>query len=184
MVHSNSVKPESGAARTARVQALFVAHAFQVRGFVVALMPDLALVDDIVQETFLTVAAKAEAFDTSRDFLPWACGIAKFKVMEARRKAARLCQPLSDEVLEALCATEPPAEPDEERLAHLTTCMEKLPRQSRRMIELFYQQAHKPPEIARHVGWSVNAVYVALSRARAALRECVERKGAMEELQP
>ena len=177
-------RAETSLARTARVQGLFVQHAFQLRGFVVALMPDLALVDDIVQETFLTVTAKAETYDPDRDFLPWACGIARFKVMEARRKAARQCQPLADEVLEALCAAEPPAEPDEERLARLMACMEKLPRQSRRIIELFYQQAHKPAEIARHIGWSVNAVYVALSRARAALRQCVERKGAMEGLQP
>lgn len=176
--------PESSAARTAEVQALFVHHAFQLRGFVVALMPDLALVDDIVQETFLTVTAKAGTFDADRDFLPWACGVARFKIMEARRKAARQCQPLSEEVLEALCAAEPPATPDEERLARLVACLEKLPRQSRRIVELFYQQAHKPAEIARHVGWSVNAVYVALSRARTALRQCVERKGALEAAQP
>ena len=43
-------------------------------GSCVALLPDLARVDDVFQETFLTVSAKAEAFDPERDFLAWACG--------------------------------------------------------------------------------------------------------------
>jgi len=39
-----------------------------------------------------------------------------------------------------------------------------------------YQQAHKPAEIARRLGWGAESVYVALSRARSMLRECVARK--------
>jgi RNA polymerase sigma-70 factor, ECF subfamily len=46
----------------------------------------------------------------------------------------------------------------------------------KRSVELRYQGDHKPAEIARIIGWTAEAVYVALSRARALLRECIERK--------
>lgn len=167
----------SDSERTALVQRLFVQHSAHVRGFIVALMPDLTAVDDVLQETFLTVTAKAAVFDPERDFLAWACGIARYKVMEAGRRAARQWQPLSEEVLEALAASEPPPQPaDDSRLSLLADCMQELAPKSRRIVELCYQQAHKPAEIASRLNWTPESVYVALSRARAVLRQCVEQK--------
>ncbi len=165
---------------TALVQRLFVQHAAQLRGFIVALAPDLAMADDVFQETFLTVTAKAETFDTNRDFLAWACGIGRMKLMEAGRRAAKQWRPLSDEVLEALSASEPRTESEDARLRYLAECTGKLAPQSRRIVEMCYQQGHKPAEIARRIEWTAEAVYVALSRARAALRQCVGRKVAAE----
>ena len=80
-------------------------------------------------------------------------------------------------VLEALAASEPAPEPaDDPRLLWLADCLQELAPQSRRIVELCYQQAHKPAEIARVLGWTPESVYVALSRARGVLRQCVERK--------
>jgi RNA polymerase sigma-70 factor (ECF subfamily) len=160
----------------ALLQRLFVQHASHVRGFVVALLPDPSQADDVLQETFLTVTAKADAFDPSRDFVAWACGIARMKVREAGRRAAKRWRPLSDEVLDALAASVPADDAADERLAVLADCVGRLGPQSRRVIDLRYQQSHKPEEIARRMDWGVDSVYVALSRARAALRQCVERK--------
>src|SRR4051794_30712552 len=75
--------------QVALVQMLFVQHTAALRGFVHALMPDFARADDIVQETFLTVTKKAGDFEPGTNFLGWACSIARFKVMEAGRKAQR-----------------------------------------------------------------------------------------------
>ena len=102
--------------------------------------------------------------------------IARFKVLEAGRQQPRATQPFTDEVLEALCATQPDAEPDEELLQALAHCVEKLPPHTRQAFDLRYQQAHKPSEIARALGWSAASVYVVLSRARSDLRECVNRR--------
>jgi RNA polymerase sigma-70 factor, ECF subfamily len=164
------------ARKLALVQRLFVQHSARVRGFITALTPDLGMVDDVFQETYLTVAGKASSYDTERDFLPWACGIARFKVMEAGRRAARAWKPLSNEVIEALCASEPEPERDDEMLAHLDHCLGKLQPQARRLVGLFYQQSLKPAEIARMIGWTAESVYVALSRARSSLRKCVSAR--------
>ena len=163
--------------QVALVQARFVQYAPQLRGFVVALMPDRTQIDDVMQETFLTITAKADVYDQQREFLAWACGIARFKIMEVgRRMTNRQSRPLSDSVLEALAASEPPVELDDEPLRALGDCLQTLAPHSRRMVELSYQQAHKPAEVAKHMEWTVDAVYVALSRARSVLRTCIEQK--------
>jgi RNA polymerase sigma-70 factor, ECF subfamily len=178
------VQPSHPDDKKSLAQRLFIQHSAHLRGFIVALLPDLAQVDDVFQETFVTVTAKADAFDPDRDFLAWACGIARLKVREAGRRAARQWRPLSDEVLDALAASEPAVAAEDQRLGLLVDCVQGLAPQSRRIVELCYQQAHKPAEIARLVQWSVESVYVALSRARAVLRQCVDRKLAAEEVTP
>ncbi len=163
-------------AKVSHVQMLFVQHTPVLRGFILALLPDFSRVDDILQETFLTVTKKAAEFQPGSNFVGWACTIARFKVLESGRHKGRT-QPLSCEVIESLCACEPEAVEDgEDRLRLLAECMKQLAPQSRRAIELRYQQAHKPAEIARQIGWTAEAVYVALSRARTILRQCVEKK--------
>jgi RNA polymerase sigma-70 factor (ECF subfamily) len=158
------------------VQSLFVQNMMAVRGFVIGLMPDFSRVDDVMQETFLTVTAKAETFVEGSNFRSWACSIARFKVLESRRRSGGCELMLNEEVIEALCATEIEEWQPDEELRVLAHCKDELAPQARRAIELRYEQGHRPTEIARRMGWTVNAVHVALTRARAALRECVERK--------
>jgi len=166
-------------AQIALVQQLFVQNLVPLRGMLAALVRDRDRVDDLVQETFLTVTAKAGAFREGSSFRGWCFTIARFKVLESFR-ARPSSEALSPEVLEALTAVEPPTPPNEARIQHLADCMEKLAPQARRAIELRYQQSHNPSEIARVMGWTAGAVKVALSRARVVLRECVERQLAHE----
>ena len=169
-------KRESDAAKHSEaVHALFIRHSPEVRGFILALLPDMSRVDDVFQETFMTVSRKSSDFELGTNFLGWVCSIARYKVKEAFRLQPGRLQPLTDEVIDTLCASEPPTEPDEARLKALTDCLRELPSHTKRAVELRYQQAHKPPEIARLLGWSTASVYVVLSRARTMLRECVER---------
>jgi len=176
--------PPEVARKMALVQRLYVQHAARVRGFITALTPNLGMVDDIFQETYLTVTSKASTYDEDLDFVPWACGIARFKVMEAGRRAARAWKPFSNEVIEALCASEPEPDNDDVRLGHLQHCLAKLPHQARKLVTLFYQKSLKPAEIANIVGWTAESVYVALSRARAALRKCVDARAHTQAGQP
>ncbi|KAF0177801.1 MAG: RNA polymerase sigma-E factor [Limisphaerales bacterium] len=163
----------------ALVQGLFVQHLPALRGFVLSLVSDYSLVDDVVQETFLVVSAKAGEFQRGSNFRAWAWTIARYKVLQTLQKTPKAEQRLSDEVIESLCATEASEEwPAEEQLHQLAECVRELAPRARQAVELRYQQAHKPPEIARLMGWTVDAVHVALSRARVTLRECVQRRTA------
>jgi RNA polymerase sigma-70 factor, ECF subfamily len=169
--------PLPDADAVARVQTMFVLHTPALRGFILSLLPDFSTVDDVLQETFLTVTAKAAEYEPGSSFLRWSCAIARFKLLEFARQNSRAPQPLSPAVVESLCASEPDNEGDAGvQLAALAECMTHLAPQARRAVELRYQHAHKPAEIARLMGWSVEAVYVALSRARATLRDCVSQR--------
>jgi len=162
---------------TAHVQGLFVQHLPALRGFVVSLVVDFSLVDDVVQETFMTVSAKAGAFERGSNFRAWVWSIARFKALGLMERMGRAHERLSEDVVEALCAAdEAEAVWDESMMRHLEACVEQLPGRSREAVELRYQQAHRPPEIARRMGWTVEAVHVALSRARVLLRQCVQRR--------
>jgi len=171
---NSSLSPE---AHRERVHALFIEYSPNLRGYILALLPDLTLADDVLQETFITVSRKADDFDLESNFMAWVCAIARFKVKEALRSRARHLQTLSDEVIETLCACEPPPDEDEDRRLQLVAeCLGQLPEHTRRAFELRYERAHSAPQIAGLLGWTVNSVYVILHRARALVRECVDHK--------
>ena len=161
------------------VSALFVQFSPELRGFILALLPEMSRADDVFQETFLTATRKAGDYRPGTNFLAWACTIARYKVLEAGRRRTRDPLPLSPEVLESLCAALPePEAADEEnrRMRALGECLESLHPHTRRAMEMRYEQGHKPAEIAGRLGWTAESVYAVLSRARSALRECVAGK--------
>jgi RNA polymerase sigma-70 factor, ECF subfamily len=164
------------------VQTLFVKYMPRIKAFVYSLMPDISQVDDITQDIFLTVTAKAADFQEGTNFLAWVFAIARFRVLKSMNAMDKAFLPLSEEVLDALAADchEPEADQDR-RLELLEFCMEKLAPQARRMIKLRYHGALKASAIAERLDLSVNGVSVLLSRSRTLLRDCVERHMRLEQ---
>ncbi len=195
------------------VEQLFVKHVATIRGLIEALLPDFDRADDVLQECFLTVAAKAGQFQPKKgtgpicrdqppagahpegaahkldlspfsagedaDFLAWVMAIAKFKVLESFRRPDT--RSLSPAVIDSLCAEAPVDDPAGDDQVLLRECMEELAARAREVIDLRYGEGCKPAEIARRLGWTPESVYVALSRARTLLRECIERKNKQQE---
>ena len=151
---------------TQEVLQLFVRHQTRIKGFILALLPDFAAAEDVLQETFLVVQRKAADFQPGASFTAWAFRIARFKVMKAQTAHQRRSDRVSDEVLEALAECAPAELWDDRRLSLLPACLDRLAPQARRIIDLFYRDEHKTGEIARRVGWTAAAVSVALSRSR------------------
>jgi RNA polymerase sigma-70 factor (ECF subfamily) len=160
-----------------RVQTLFVNHMPALRGFVMALTSDFSLVDDIMQETFLTISAKADKFQPGTSFRAWAWAVARLKTLEALRKARRE-KHLAADVIESLCSHDEAFDWSEIDLLQrqVAACVESLAAKAKTVVELRYKQGHAAAEIARQMGWTTNAIHVALSRARRAIRECVQRR--------
>ena len=161
---------------TQQVLQLFVRHQARIKGFILALLPDFAMAEDVLQETFLVVQRKADEFEAGTNFLAWAFRIARFQVMKAQVAHQREAGRFSDAVLESLAESAPVEPWDDRRLALLPGCLDKLSPQARRIVDLFYRDEHRPQEIAQRLSWTPAAVSVALSRARKSLRECIERQ--------
>ena len=69
------------------VQRLFLRNAGLLRGFILGLLPDHHLAEDVFQDVFLTAAAKADDFRDGSNFLAWVRAIARLKVLEHCRQA-------------------------------------------------------------------------------------------------
>ena len=160
-------------AHVAQVQGLFVKHSSQIRGFVISLVPGGSDIDDLVQETFLTVTAKAANFEMGTNFVAWAMTIARFKVLEHFRKGKKSEQFLGEDILDLLVEDAPDRTGDAPKVHALKQCLGNLTPRVQKMLAFRYENGWKPERIAEELGWGANSVYVALSRARSTLRECI-----------
>jgi len=154
---------------------LFVRHEGAIRAFVRALQPSLMEADDVLQETFLTVSRKASSFEPGTNFVAWACGIARLKVLEGFRRQKR-ANVLREAALIALAEDAPAPEMTALREEALSRCLEKLAPKSRDLLWRRYSGRQDSDEMAAGLGMTSTAVRVALSRARAFLRDCVAKE--------
>jgi RNA polymerase sigma-70 factor (ECF subfamily) len=169
--HPTQPSPPPGEA-TVRVQQLFVRYQSQLRSFVLALTGDFGVTDDIVQEVFLTITAKAASFRPDASFRHWMLAIARLKVLESRRAARRF----SPRVIESLAAALKPETLGEDRLGPLLDCLQQLPPKMQELVRLRYFSQHGPTDLAEMLGRSISGVNTTLTKARDLLRECVDRK--------
>ena len=168
---------------TLQVQRLFVQHQQVVLYYVLTIEPNLGDAQDIVQEAFLTVSRKAETYALGTNFPAWACTVARYNTLHFQRTRSRRVARLDDDVVELLYPTGGFDEDSfKHRMAALQGCMGKLAPRAYELVMLRYHNDQMPEQIAVTVGWSVNAVRVALSRSRQLLRECLDRRLAVNEV--
>jgi RNA polymerase sigma-70 factor, ECF subfamily len=157
-----------------QVQQLFVRHQDVVLAYVLSLEPSLADAQDIVQEVFLTISRKADTFTVGTNFPAWACTVARYQTLSFQRRRARQACTLDEDVVSLLedgRAIDGPRFDDE--VTVLKGCLLKLAPRARELIWARYHRQRMPEDIAEEIGWTANAVRVALSRARTLLRDCL-----------
>lgn len=160
------------------VQRLFLERVPELRRFVTATLPDLNLVDDVIQQTFKAVTADAAFYDPTQSFTVWLHPMVRHAVATVGRRAEPLSQPFSEDVIDSLMASRPAVTDIAALRRWLDECVHELAPQARKIVELRYRKAMKPREVAKLMGWTNASVHVALSRARTALRQCVDAKKA------
>ena len=160
-----------------RVQQLFVRHQQTVLGYVLSIEPNFADAQDIVQEVFLAVSRKAQTWSAGTDFLAWACTVARYETLHFQRTRGRRTARLDRDVIEVVYAEEAVDESEwQHRIRALRRCLGRLAPRAKELVWRRYHGAQMPGEIARSIGWTVDAVRVALTRARNALRVCMEKQ--------
>lgn len=158
---------------------LLAEHAGAVRLYVRSLMPGYEGVDDLAQETLLRLWEKRELFVPGTHFKAWAFQIAKFLVMNQRRKLARspvvlLDEELVDRIDRHWLETE--AAGTDEQHAALTLCLEELKADDRRLLHARYATDVSLETYAEQEGTRPGTLKARLFRLRDALRECIERR--------
>jgi RNA polymerase sigma-70 factor, ECF subfamily len=172
-----------GALGQGQVARLLMHHRTALYGYIFACVRNHADAEDILQNVSVAVTESIQQLNDERGFLPWAREIARRRVL-AHRRTARREQPLDPELLcrlaEASDRIERECESSTQRSA-LLACLESLPEPSRKLIALRYDgSAAGMSELATRFGRSVQGIYARVKRIKAALRECVERRLALE----
>ena len=82
---------------------LLVEHERRLEGFILALVPNWAVAEDIAQETKLRLWEQFGQFDRNQDFGSWACTIAYYQVLSYRKSNKRSREHLFGERLFGEC---------------------------------------------------------------------------------
>jgi RNA polymerase sigma-70 factor (ECF subfamily) len=167
--------------RQERSVALLLSHRAMLLGYVVSIVRDPDLAEDVFQNAAIVILDKAGAVAKDEEFPAWARRVARLESLAALRKRKRAPELLDPSVLELLEDPwrEADAAPAAARKA-LRECVEKLSPYARRLLQMRYVDGLPAKEVADRMNRSPNTIYVALSRTYRYLAGCVERRLARE----
>jgi RNA polymerase sigma-70 factor (ECF subfamily) len=161
-----------------RFTSLLIDHQEVIRSFIISQIPGSPDVRDILQEVNMVLWEKQKSFQAGTNFGAWACTVARYKVLEHRRKEARRSGLLvfNDELSRVLAAEVQEREPDalEEQRWALEQCLAKLSPSNRRLLQARYASpAGALARLSDETGRTRESLRVTLSRIRSSVRRCV-----------
>ena len=155
---------------------LWTRHEPELRAFVRACCPRAQEVDDVMQEVSVAALRKFSTLDDHSAFGPWACLIARYELLAARRRFARDRLVLAEDVVQLLAEEGAEELPLRQRqLRALDQCIEKLPHQRRELALAAYAKDTTIRELAAQLKRTEGSLYQLLARIRNELHRCMER---------
>ena len=160
------------------MQALFARHNVRIYRFVLRMVGDNGLAEDLTSEVFLSVWQQAHRFEARSAVTTWLLAIARYKALaELRRRP----QAASSE-RESTDISDPADTPDvafeiKHRGEILRKCLARLSREHREVIDLVYYHEKSVEEVAEIVGIPENTVKTRMFYARKRLAELLKAAG-------
>jgi len=160
------------------MRVLFTRHNTRVYRFVLRLVGNEALAEDLVNEVFVDVWRDADRFEGNSQVLTWILAIARFKALSSLRRR-------KDEALDDAAAEVIPDTADDpeiavqklDRVAILRECMSHLSRDHREIIDLVYYHDKSVTEVAEIVGVPCNTVKTRAFHARRQMSKLLRQAG-------
>ena len=160
------------------MQVLFARHHVRVYRFVLRLVGNPSVAEDLISEVFLDVWRQADRFEGRSAVSTWMLAIARFKALSALRKKPD--QELDDETAETIEDTSDNPEvalAKKDKGAVLRQCLAKLSPEHREIIDLVYYHEKSVEEVAEIVGIPENTVKTRMFYARKKLAELLQAAG-------
>lgn len=154
-----------------------IAYNTMLSGYIYSLAEDWAVVEEALQETAVYMCEHWKDFTPGTDFGAWARTVAHNRCREVLHREGR-----QDRIRESILRHIPDSVWEEysvypaEKKQALTECIQGFGKKSREIIRLRYEEGKSCTSISRIAKKSVDAIYMALSRIRQALKKCVEEK--------
>ena len=160
------------------MQGLFARHHVRVYRFVLRLVRNESIAEDLVSEVFLDVWRQAGRFQGRSQATTWLLGIARFKALSALRR--RTDAELTDE---AVATLEDEGDDPEMALRKkdggevLRECIGELSPDHREVIDLVYYHERSVEDVARILGVPEGTVKTRMFHARRKLAEMLTARG-------
>ncbi len=160
------------------MQVLFARHQVRVYRFVLRLVGNQTVAEDLISEVFLDVWRQADRFEGRSAVSTWLLAIARFKALSAMRKKPE--QELDEEAASAI--EDPTDDPEvsmqkKDKSQVLQTCLASLTPGQRSIIDLVYYHEKSVEEVAAIVGIPENTVKTRMFYARKKLAELLKAAG-------
>lgn len=158
------------------VEELIQRHQSMVRGYLSYLGCPVHLLDDLIQDVFLSVLSSRFEHRADASTAVFLRKVAQHLFLKAMHRERRQPMALEPSVAEAAWVVFEGEDAGESYLAALEDCLRKLETRAAEVIRLRYKDGLRRNVIGETLGLSEAGVKSILVRARRALRECVERK--------
>ena len=157
------------------MRMLFARHRLPVYRWLLRLVRDEALAEDLLNEVFLDVWRQAAAFEARASVATWLLAIARHKALSARRR--RLDAQLDDETAAAI--PDPAADPErvlqeKDRSELLRRALASLSPEHGEVVDLVYYHGKSVKEAAAILGIAEATVKTRMFYARRKLAELVK----------
>ena len=149
-----------------------------IKAYALSICVDFHIAEDICQEVALKLMKKADSYDPSRPFLPWALNITKCETVDYLKKHnkknalvfnSEISELLEDSYLEIARDNS-----IEERILALRQCLQKLNDQNFEIFRLKYVEKKSMKNVAAKFGRSFLSIQSLLNRLREKLRRCIK----------
>ncbi|WP_218932409.1 sigma-70 family RNA polymerase sigma factor [Adhaeretor mobilis] len=149
----------------------------RLAGFVLAIVPNFADADELLQETKIRLWEQFEDYDPSKSFDAWAKSIAYFQVLTYRKKKGREKVVFSTELINSLEASYANHEKEMEvRFEALQECLKLLSEKYQTLLGKLYSSSMSVAQVAKSLEMSAEGTRKALYRSRKALHSCIHRR--------
>ena len=152
---------------------LLTALASTARQYVRNRFGDVAWLDDVAQETLLTIHSARRTYDPHRPFAPWFYAILSSRMIDVLRKEQRVAgREFGTDVLPERASHPTPVHENSAAVdsQHLTRALDALPDRQREIVSALKLRDESVKEVSERLGMSESAVKVAAHRGYKALR--------------
>lgn len=147
----------------------------RILGYILTMVPNWNDAEDLLHDTMAVIWKKKDQFKSDKKFIAWACGIARYEVLNFRRKHKGEKLLFDEQVLASIDGYMAGKESKMDRLMQgLKYCLEKLGPTDRHLIQMHYTEELSIKEISLRMGRSLRGLYRSFGRIHGVLLLCVE----------